>query len=428
VISKLRDCALKLKSSRAAAGCPAQTVLYAPAMPAPAIEKAIHRSSPRAAQEPIRVLTIIGSLRPGGAETYVANVSQAIREHGVDMEICALERTGPLLETVERAGIVVHDTPFPRHASILNALRMARTVGALRRIIARGRFDIVHTYLYSADILGVPAARLAGCKRVIISRRALHAWVHAPGKAHLHAIEQAVNCLATELIACSAAALEDARAHESHLPSRATVIYSGVDLDGFTPATPRSDGPLVLATVGALANRKGQEYAVRGLAAARSAGVDARLDLVGKGPDDAMLRRLVAELGLDRHVNFAGEQPDPRPYLRNADVFLLPSRQEGFSIALLEAMASSLPCIATDVGGNAEALVDGEGGRVVSPRDAGAIAGAIVELCRDRSRLRAMGAFNRARVERLFSIEASAKRLADWYRNGPDENRAAVLS
>jgi glycosyltransferase involved in cell wall biosynthesis len=386
-----------------------------PSVVMPEVGSAPHRSSERV---PVRVLTVIGSLRPGGAETYVANVSEAIRAHGVDMEICALERTGPLLEKVDRARITVHDTSFPRRASRLNFIRMMRTVADLRRIITAGRFDIVHTYLYSADVLGVPAARAAGCKRIIISRRSMHGWVHEP-KPHLHAVEQVVNRFATELIACSNAALRDAEASESHLPQLRTVIYSGVDVAAYQPARLQEQGPLRLVTVGALAHRKGQEYAIDAVAQARQKGIDVRLELVGRGPDEGMLRARVAAAGVSEAVTFVGELADPRPNLQNADVFLLPSRQEGFSVALLEAMASSMPVIATDVGGNAEALVDGMGGRVVAPFQSEAIAAAISELAQDRQRLPAMGAFNRGRVTELFSIEASAQRLADWYLRGP---------
>jgi glycosyltransferase involved in cell wall biosynthesis len=366
----------------------------------------------------VRVLTVIGSLRPGGAETFVANVLPLVRDLGVYVEVCALERTGPLLAPLEKAGIRVHDTPFPRAASRLNSVAMLRSMKAIRRIIKAGRFDIVHTYLYSSDVLGVTAARLAGCRRIIISRQSMHGWVHEPRR-FLHAVEQVTNLFANEVIACSNAALKDAERHERVLPAIRTVIYNAVDAGAFGPARPGRGGPLRLVTVGALAHRKGQEYAIEAMADVTRSGVSATLDLVGGGPDEEMLRRKVAGAGLHDRVTFSGEQNDPRPHLARADVFLLPSRQEGFSVALLEAMASALPAIVTDVGGNAEALVDGKGGRVVPPLQPGPMAAAISELSNNRERLGEMGGFNRHRVEELFSLKASARRLADWYTNGP---------
>jgi glycosyltransferase involved in cell wall biosynthesis len=366
----------------------------------------------------VRVLTVVGSLMLGGAETYVSRVVRTIRSYGVDMEICALERTGPLLAQLEEDGVLVHDTPFPSPNYRSTISRLLATVDAIRRVVKAGRFDIVHTYLFWADVLGVTGARLAGCRRIVISRRALHGWTHGP-KARYHAMEQASNLLANELIANSTAVLRDAEAHERILPSVRTVIYSGVDVNQYEPARSRADGPVRLVTVGALAPRKGQEYAVEAIAILARSGVKATLELVGTGPDEAMLRRKVADAGLRGLVTFAGQQEDPRPYLKHADVFLLPSRQEGFPVALLEAMASALPAIATDVGGNAEALIDGKGGRVVPPQQPKAIAAAIAEMAVDRPRLPEMGRFNRQRVTEKFSIEASARRLADWYIHGP---------
>jgi glycosyltransferase involved in cell wall biosynthesis len=172
-------------------------------------------------------------------------------------------------------------------------------------------------------------------------------------------------------------------------------------------------------TVGVLAPRKGQEFAIEALAILIRSGVDATLAFVGSGPDEAMLRRKASDAGISDRVTFAGEQLDPRPYLAGADLFLLPSRQEGFSNALLEAMATSLPVVATDVGGNAEAFIDGEGGRLVPPQQPAAMAAAIAELAKDRSRLAEMGRVNRQRVAELYTLEASARNLAGWYLGGP---------
>ena len=98
-----------------------------------------------------------------------------------------------------------------------------------------------------------------------------------------------------------------------------------------------------------------------------------------------------------------------------ADIFLLPSRQEGFSNALLEAMASGLPVVATDVGGNREAVIDGDGGAIVAPESPGALADAVVRLARERDVLPEIGLANRRRVEDVFSLEVSVQKLATWY-------------
>ena len=363
---------------------------------------------------PLRVLSVIGQLMVGGAETYLTRIAQSIRQHNVDMEVCALDRVGLRLAELEQAGVIVHGTPFGTGVPRSNTLRLLASIDSIRRMVRAGRFDIVHTYLFWSDILGVPGARLAGCPRIIVGRRALHAWIHDP-KALFHGLEQFTNTLANEVIGNSEAVLRDAAAHEPFLPRIRTVIYNGIDLSAYQPSASSTTGPLRIVTVGALAPRKGQEYAIEAIKLVAAAGIDANLVLVGSGSDEAMLRRVVAESGVAERITFAGEHADPRPYLRPADVFLLPSRQEGFSNAILEAMACSLPVIATDVGGNAEAIVHKQGGLIVEPRNPEAIAAAIIELAGNRDALPVMGRFNRERAVERFSLEASTRTLADWY-------------
>jgi glycosyltransferase involved in cell wall biosynthesis len=334
------------------------------------------------------------------------------------MEICALEKEGPHLQDLEAGGIVVHGTPYPSRTYRSDTMTLLRTVNCIRSIVKAGRFDVVHTSLFWADVLGVAGARLAGSPRVIISRQALHGWTHGP-QAGFHWLEQFSNLFAHELIADSAAVMEDAQRHERFLPSRRAVIHSGVDVGIYSPARPRLEGPLRMVHLGALAPRKGQEYAIEAMALLREAGVQTTLTLVGSGPDEAMLRQKVADTGLDEKVTFAGAHADPRSFLIDADLFVYPSRMEGAGFALLEAMASALPVVASRVGGIPEALVDGKGGRLVPPEDSAALARAIGDLARDRSKLAEMGSFNRDRIDQKFSLDATVRQLADWYRFGP---------
>lgn len=371
----------------------------------------------------IRVLSVIGGLTFGGAEARVARFARAVRQYGVDMEICALERVGQNLKPLEDSGITVHGTPYEGRApDRLDPSSMGRTVNTIRRIVKSGHFDVVHTNLFWADVLGVAGARLAGCRRVIVSRVALHWWSHRQVLRY-HALEQFTNLLANEVIADCNASLRDAEEHEPFLPAKRTVIYSGVDVSAYQAAHPSLEGPLRLLHLGVLAPRKGQEYAIEAMALLRQAGVAATLELVGSGPDETMLRRKVSEANLGDLVIFAGDPPDVRPYLSKADIFVFPSRQEGGAIALQEAMASALPVVAADVGGIPELLIDGQGGRIVPPRQPAALAAAVAELAGDRARLAEMGRFNKERIAKLFSLEVSTRKLADWYINGPTSQR-----
>ena len=120
--------------------------------------------------------------------------------------------------------------------------------------------------------------------------------------------------------------------------------------------------------------------------------VRARLLLIGDGPVRGDIERQAAELGLRDEVIVLGEQQDPVPWLLVADVFLLPSAQESFGLAALEAMACEVPVIASDVGGLPEIISDGETGFLCAPDDVEGMAQRAIELLADRGRRLAMGA------------------------------------
>jgi glycosyltransferase involved in cell wall biosynthesis len=121
-------------------------------------------------------------------------------------------------------------------------------------------------------------------------------------------------------------------------------------------------------------------------------------------------------LKLANHFRFDGGVTNLRQYLAAADVFVLPSRSEGFSNAIIEAMAASLPVVATNVGGNAEAVTDGISGFLVPSDDPDALSAAILRLLSDPSKAKAMGAAGRSLVEERFTVEAMMNRTAGAYR------------
>ena len=363
----------------------------------------------------MRILNLTVSLEVGGTERYLLRVAPLLATHGIDADLFVLNRGGPLVAEAEAAGIsVLGSTEIPRRLKRSRAHALMATIPEIAKLIRLRRYDVVHTYLFYADVFGTAAARLAGCPRVIISRRALYPW-RRPHGAPYHFAETAANLLADELIANSQTVMRDAERTERFLPRRRTVIYNGVDATKYELARPKTHGILRLLIVGVLEERKGHENALRALKLLQAAGIDAELTIVGGGSKEARLRQVTTEMGLNNRVVFAGSQADPRPYLTAADVFVMPSRQEGFSNAVLEAMASGLPVIATDVGGNAEAVMHGEGGLIVPAGDSTALAKAIMQLHERRTDLGTFGRANRLRVEEHFSLAKSVRRLASWY-------------
>lgn len=190
-------------------------------------------------------------------------------------------------------------------------------------------------------------------------------------------------------------------------PEKARVIRPAVDPADFAPGSgDRTDGTFEVVGTGSLIWRKAYEHALIAVARAADRGVDIRLRLLGDGPDRQHLRYAAQDLGLETRVELVGSctPTEVREALQRADAFLHMSSSEGISNAVLEAMATGLPVVTTDVGGMGEAVRDGVEGFLVGVRDVEAAATALTSLAGDADLRRRMGAAGRERVERSFRL------------------------
>jgi glycosyltransferase involved in cell wall biosynthesis len=199
------------------------------------------------------------------------------------------------------------------------------------------------------------------------------------------------------------------------------VIPNGIDMTAFAPVAAEEkaalrarlglpEGVLVVYT-GRLASEKRVEPLVRQWHQLRAVHPDATLVLVGDGPQAAALRALQAP-----GVLLAGAQADIAPWLQAADLFVMPSASEGFSISTLEALACGLPAVATRVGAIPELVNDPATGRLVEPDDMPALFAALGELLAQRPCWPQMGAAARGLVVEDYSLENIAQRLLGLYR------------
>jgi len=173
-----------------------------------------------------------------------------------------------------------------------------------------------------------------------------------------------------------------------------------------------------VSTLGNIRRVKGHDVLVRAAAAVLQEHPDVLFSIAGGvlEPDYFIeLEELVKSLGIAEHVRFCGPVKDPLQHLARADIFVLPSRSEGFSNAIIEAMAVSLPVIATNVGGNAEAVEDGVSGYIIPPEDSAALASAIKRLIEQPLRAEEMGARGKAIAESKFTEQAMMKNIVSAY-------------
>lgn len=195
-----------------------------------------------------------------------------------------------------------------------------------------------------------------------------------------------------------------------------TLVPNGVDVAAFRVAAPRLHGPLRILCVARLIERKGQRHLIAALRRLRDAGVAATVELVGTGDAEQAYRAEAERLGVADLVTFAGYVPRERiaEHYASADVFVLPSYNEGMSVATLEAMAAGLPLVVTRTGGTAELVQEGENGLTFAWSDVETLTHHLMALASDRRALRRMGAASRRRAERM-SWEAVAQRYLDIF-------------
>jgi glycosyltransferase involved in cell wall biosynthesis len=222
---------------------------------------------------------------------------------------------------------------------------------------------------------------------------------------------------ADAVVANSRGLAEMARAHAPR--QEVGVIPQGADVAGIAPKADYGGGDgtntgVRLLTVGRLAKHKGIDVLLNALTKLPPA-LRWTLSIVGDGPERDSLVAQAAQLGLAERVTFKGwakREQLPEVY-RNADVFLLPSREEGMANVLMEAMSAGLPVIATRIAGSDEAVVEGTTGTLVASEDISALAHALEALIRDASARARMGRAGRARVESTYSWPAIADQWLD---------------
>ena len=205
------------------------------------------------------------------------------------------------------------------------------------------------------------------------------------------------------------------------LPATVKTIYNGVSLSRWpiVSSAVNDSREFRVTTVGNIRRIKGHDLLVRAAAIVLSKFPNVIFSLIGDVLEPGyfiQLKSMVEELNLTSQFRFEGATADVREYLSESDVFVLPSRSEGFSNALIEAMGASLPIVATDVGGNREAVVNGINGFLVPAEDPEPLAAAISDLLSNPIKAQAMGRSGRRIAEEKFTVEGMMSQIASAYR------------
>lgn len=352
----------------------------------------------------LRILHVIYRFAEGGLENGLVNLINHLPAERFDHAVLALDE------------VTAYATRITREDVLLRAFHKqpGHGVGLLGRFAALLRewpADVVHTRGLAALEMA-PVARWRGMPVI----HGEHGWDAAdPGgqRRKYQLLRRLYRPFVTHYVAVSGGITDYLVRCVGVAPNAISRICNGVDLTRFVPAPTRAAIPgcpfagealRCVGYVGRLAAVKDPLTLVAAFSYAVKALPLLRLVLVGDGPMNEAVRAAVAASGRQHEVWCAGVRDDVAQVMQGLDGFVLPSRAEGISNTVLEAMACGLPVIATAVGGNRELVVPGKTGWLVPPGEPAALSHALEALGRDPASAAAMGQAGRARVESGFSL------------------------
>jgi len=277
----------------------------------------------------------------------------------------------------------------------------------LTRLLRQQKADLVQTFLFHANVVGRIAARRAGVRHVVSGIRV----AERHSRWHLW-IDRHTSRLVERYVSVSEAVARFSREEGGLSGDKLVVIANGIDLSKYPAPKPVDRSSLAVATgcrivscVGRLEHQKGVDWLLETAPSWLELVPDCHLLVVGEGPRRPHLERLCGELGIADRVRFAGWRADVPEILAASELVVLPSRWEGMPNAVLQAMASRLPVLATDVEGVRELLGPQAGPQIAPFGDSTTWTRRIVDLLSDPRRAADLGRQNRLRAEKEFSLE-----------------------
>ena len=380
----------------------------------------VHRSR-------LRALSVIDSLGQGGAERSLIDLARGLRGHDIETTLAVLR---------------VRDHGFQRSlqetaelpVEVLGANRL-QAMRRLRVLLSDGGFDLLHTSLFEASVLGRIAAGGIGVPvltslvnvsydpvrrldpRVSGAKLQVARWIDGWSARHLttrfHALTRAVAAQAVVDLGVEPRAItviprgrDPAEFHPPESESTRTSIRSELGLDA---------AATVFLSVGRHEFQKGHQYLIDAMTAVVGEIPDAVLLLLGReGNETSALLTQVSRNDLGAHVRVMGDRRDVSRILRAADVFVFPSLYEGFGGAVIEAMATGLPIVASDLPPVREVV--GDAGVLVPPADPAALAGAMKTVASDQARVSDLGRAGLARFQTHYRLDQVVSDMADLFR------------
>ena len=359
----------------------------------------------------------------GGTENHLARLVTSLDKGKFSCTIVAFDFVdNHLSDTIKQNGVELIHLPVGRYYTV-NALKNAVY---LTKIIRDKRIDIVQTFHIKSDFYGSIVARLSGVKYILSSKRDV-GDLKSSWHFFLNKLVRGITC---KYIAVADAVKKAVIEKEGVSTHKITTIYNGVDKNIFNAPSFEekrrakkklgfSDSDFVVGTVAWLRPEKNYIFFFDSIINASNQVNNLKAVAVGGDEDGQQLKifkNYVDQAGISENVIFAGQVPDVKKYLKAFDIAcLVPSGNEGFSNSIIEKMAMGLPMIVSDVGGNAEAVIDGYNGFVIPPNNSEKLTEALVYLAEHPEERKKMGDRSAQRVQEMFTLEGMIQAHEELY-------------
>ncbi len=361
---------------------------------------------------PIPIAFCITELDRGGAERALSQLVLGLNRDEWLPRVYCLGPRGHFADVIEAGGVAVECFGGK------GAMSLPRVLFRLTVALRRFRPVLLQTFLFHANIIGRIAGRMARVPRIVSGIRVADRRSRWYGR-----IDRWTNGLVDHNVCVSQGVADFSISETGLVPRKLSVIPNGVDYELFANATPADLTPFaipqeapVFITVGRLEEQKGIDLLLTAASLVLRDHCNCHFLIVGDGCDRTALENQARRLGIANSVHFIGERADVPNLLTASTAFVLPSRWEGMSNALLEAMATGLPIVATAVEGSVELIRSGETGLLVPAGRPDDLATAIRSVLDDVNRAREMASTAQAIVDKGYTADSTVRSYGELYR------------
>ncbi|MBU1627769.1 glycosyltransferase [bacterium] len=361
-----------------------------------------------------RVVHIISDLPYGGVEKYLLDLLPHFKDN-FDVWICCIREKGKLAQKFEERGIPVDLCYFKGRLHPQSIFNMVR-------YLKDKKVNIVHTHMYRANTSGTVAGLFAKVPVIISHLHSYPEWDDFKQKK----MDGFLSRFKDHIIAVSNSVKRNFIETTKSDPNKISTIYNGVDMSRFSIKIDRAEkkkelgipeSAKVVGIFARLIEDKRHEVFLRAAKEVlETFSNDICFIVVGKGPLERRLKELASSLNISKNTIFTGLREDVPELLKITDIGVLSSRREGFPMIILEAMASGVPFIATNVGGVGEVIENNKSGYIVQPESPEELAKGLITLLKD-NKMRNLFSENSRRIVQSYTIDTSVMKIAELYDN-----------